>query len=99
MAGQHSKIVVQTDQWEHLNALTQHLAKKKLRSVGFDRNPLSLCDTARTHIKLGGKAFLIEVTVVDNITADVILVMDFLALIIAWLMSVGRCGPNVCSMC
>ena len=88
LAGQHSKILldtgsaltlVRTDQWKHQDALTQPSAEKQLRLVGVDGNPLSLRGTARTHLKLGGKAFPIEVTVVDNITADVILGMDFLA--------------------
>ena len=80
LAGQHSKILldtcsalilVRTDQWKHQDALTQPSAEKQLRLVGVDGNPLSLCGTACTHLKLGGKAFPIEVTVVDNITADV----------------------------
>ena len=87
LAGQHSKILldtgsaltlVRTDQWKHQDALTQPSTEKQLRLVGVDGNPLSLRGTAHTYLKLGGKAFPIEVTVVDNITADVILGMDFL---------------------
>ena len=86
LASRHSKILVdtgsaltlvRTDQWEHLDALTQPSAERQLCLVGVDGNPLSLRGTARTHLKLGGKSFPIGVTVVDNITADIILGMDF----------------------
>ena len=85
LADQHNKIVVdtglaltlfRTEHWEHLDALTS--AEIQLHLVGVDGNLLSLSGTARTHLKLGRKAFPIEVTVIDNITADVILSMDFL---------------------
>ena len=71
--------LVRTDQWQHLDALTPPLAEGQPRLVGVDGNPLSLRGTACTTISLGGKDFPIEVTVVDDITADVILGIDFLA--------------------
>ncbi len=82
---------VRTEQWEHLDQLSQPSAEKQLRLVGVDGVALSLHDTVCTHLKLGGKAFPSVVTVVDNITADVILGMDDGK--IARLMLVGRPLP------
>ena len=71
--------LVRTQQWQRLDALTPPLVEGQPRLVGVDSHPLSLQGTAYTTISLGGKDFPIEVTVVDDITADVILGMDFLA--------------------
>ena len=48
------------------------------RLVGVKGTPLQVCGTAQVELKLGEETFQSRVVVVDGLTADVILGLDFL---------------------
>ena len=48
------------------------------RLVGVKGTPLQVCGTAQMELKLGEETFQSRVVVVDGLTADVILGLDFL---------------------
>ena len=59
------------------------------RLVGVKGTPLQVCGTAQMELKLGEETFQSRVVVVDGLTADVILGLDFWKLIAVQLTS-GR---------
>ena len=88
LAGRPTKILVdtgsaltlvRTDHWNLFNASPAELMPAQQQLVGVDGNPLRVRGTAIACISLGGKNFTVTVTIVDDMTAEAILGMDFLA--------------------
>ena len=70
--------LVRTTYWNHIPKPTQQLQPARQCLVGVDGTPLATRGTATVEVVLGGQSFLVPVTVVDDITADIILGIDFL---------------------
>ena len=70
--------LVRTTYWNHIPKPTQQLQPARQCLVGVDGTPLATRGTAKVEVVLGGQSFLVPVTVVDDITADIILGIDFL---------------------
>lgn len=71
-------MLVRTDYWNHIPQPTQQLQPVYQHLVGVDGTPLATRGTASVEVLLGSQSFLVPVTVVDDITADVILGIDIL---------------------
>ena len=70
--------LVCTDYWNHTVMAAQQLQPVDQRLVGVDRTPLSTRGSTSVEVVLGGQSFSVPVTIVDDITADIILGIDFL---------------------
>ena len=69
---------MRTTYWNHIPKPTQQLQPAHQCLVGVNGTPLATRGTAKVEVVLGGQSFLVPVTVVDDITADIILGIDFL---------------------
>ena len=70
--------LVHTDYWNHIPQPALQLQPATQRLVGVDGTSLATHGTASVEVVLGGESFSVPVTVVDDITADIILEIDFL---------------------